>query len=257
MRGMEKISIITVCRNSEATIRETLESVASQSYKNLEHIVVDGGSVDGTLDIIREWKKHSIRLVSEPDEGIYDAMNKGIAMATGDIIGIINSDDIYYDSGVLDKVVSVMQDNAVEACYADLIYVDKNKSDRIIRYWKSCAFEKGLFAEGWMPPHPTFFVRHSVYEKCGLFDLEYVLAADFELMARFLEKFEIKSVYIPEIFIKMKHGGVSNRSMLNIVKQNIQIYQACRKNKLPVSLSKFVLNKLLSRARQYCSKPEI
>lgn len=257
MRDMEKISIITVCRNSEATIRETLESVASQSYKNFEHIVVDGGSVDGTLAVLRAWKKYSVRLVSEPDEGIYDAMNKGIVMATGDIIGIINSDDIYYGDGVLEKVVSVMQDNAVDACYADLIYVDKNKSDRIIRYWKSCAFEKGLFTNGWMPPHPTFFTRRSVYEKYGLFDLKYSLAADFELMARLMEKFKIKSVYIPGVFIKMRYGGVSNRSMLNIVKQNIQIYQACRKNNLPVSLSKFLLNKLLSRTRQYCSKPGI
>ncbi|MDI6741566.1 MAG: glycosyltransferase family 2 protein [Smithella sp.] len=254
---MEKISIITVCRNSETTIRETLESVASQSYKNIEHIVVDGGSVDGTLTVLREWKKYSVRLVSEPDEGIYDAMNKGIGMATGDIIGIINSDDIYSDAGVLEKVISVMQDNAVDACYADLIYVDKNKSDRIIRYWKSCAFEKGLFADGWMPPHPTFFTRRSVYDKYGLFDLKYSLAADFELMARLMEKYKIKSVYIPEIFIKMRYGGVSNRSMLNIVKQNIQIYQACRENNLPVSLSKFLLNKLLSRTRQYYSKPEI
>ena len=143
-----KITVVTVCYNSVATIRDTLESVASQSYKNIEHIIVDGGSTDGTLAVIREWKRHPVRLVSERDNGIYDAMNKGITLATGDIIGILNSDDAYYDSHVLENVSAVMSDASIDACYADLIYVDKNNPEKIIRYWQSGVFKKGLFKKG-------------------------------------------------------------------------------------------------------------
>ena len=139
---MTKITIITVCRNSAATIRDTLESVASQSYKNLEHIIIDGGSTDATLAVINEWKKYPVRLISETDKGMYDAMNKGIRIATGDIIGILNSDDLYYDAHVLEKVSAAMDDASIDACYADLIYVDKNNLNKIIRYWKSSDFKK-------------------------------------------------------------------------------------------------------------------
>jgi glycosyltransferase involved in cell wall biosynthesis len=202
-----KITILTVYYNSVATIKGTLESIALQSNKSFEHVIVDGGSTDGTVAVIREWKKHPIRLISEPDKGIYDAINKGIRLATGDIIGILNSSDLYYDSHVLENVSSIMSNQSIDACYADLIYVDQNNLNKIIRYWKSCVFKKGLFQKGWMSPHPTFFVRRYVYKKYGLFDLNYFLATDFELMARFLERFQIKSVYIPKIFIKMRFGG--------------------------------------------------
>lgn len=252
---MFKISIITVCLNSVATIRDTLESVESQSYKNMEHIIIDGGSTDGTLALISKWSKHPVRLISEPDKGIYDAMNKGIRIATGDIVGILNSDDSYYDSHVLENVSAAMNDASIDACYADLIYVDKNNLNKVARYWKSSDFKKGLFSRGWMPPHPTFFIRRSIYEKYGLFDLSYTLAADVELLARFLEKFQIKSVYIPKIFIKMRSGGVSNKSVFNIIKQNLFIYKACRKNDVRVSLFLFVIFKIISRIKQYCSRP--
>lgn len=251
------ITIVTVCHNSAATIKETLESIASQSYKNIEHIVVDGGSTDGTLTIVREWRKHPVRLISEPDRGMYEAMNKGIGMATGDVIGILNSDDVYYDSNVLEDVSMVMSDDSLDACYADLIYVDKNNSEKIVRYWKSCSFKNGLFCRGWMPPHPTFFVRRLIYEKYGNFDLDYSFAADVELLARLLERFQIKSLYIPKIFVKMRFGGTSNKSIFNIIKQNIYIYRACKKNNIPISLSVFFLTKMTSRIRQYCSRPEV
>jgi hypothetical protein len=182
-------------------------------------------------------------------------MNKGIMVATGDVIGILNSDDVYYDSDVLENVSRVMEDASVEACYADLIYVYKNNPEKIIRYWKSCSFEKGLFSRGWMPPHPTFFTRRLIYEKYGKFDLNYSFAADVELLARFLERFQIKSVYVPKIFVKMRFGGTSNKSLLNIIKQNIYIYRACKKNNIPLSLSTFFLTKIGSRIRQYCSRP--
>jgi glycosyltransferase involved in cell wall biosynthesis len=252
-----KITVITVCRNSVATIKDTLESVASQSYKNIEHIVVDGGSIDATVAVIREWKKHPVHLISEPDKGIYDAMNKGIRLATGDVIGILNSDDIYYDSHILENVSVVMHDASVDACYADLIYVDKNNPEKIIRYWKSCSFKKGLFSRGWMPPHPTFFTRRLIYEKYGNFDLTYSFAADVELLARLLERFEVKSVYVPKIFVKMRFGGTSNKSVFNIIKQNIYIYRACRKNNIPISPVIFFFTKITSRIRQYCSKPAL
>jgi glycosyltransferase involved in cell wall biosynthesis len=254
---MIKITIVTVCYNSVATIRDTLESVASQSDKNLEHIIVDGGSTDGTMAVIRDWKKHPISLISEPDKGIYDAMNKGIRLATGDIIGILNSSDLYYDSHVLENVSQVMSNLSIDACYADLIYVDQSNLKKIIRYWKSCVFKKGLFPKGWMPPHPTFFVRRSIYEKYGLFDLNYSLAADFELMARLLERFQIRSVYVPKIFIKMRFGGASNNSAVDIIKQNIEIYQACKKNNIPVSLGAFIIIKIASRIKQFCTRPAI
>lgn len=254
---MIKITIVTVCCNSAATIRDTLESVAAQSHKNVEHIVIDGGSTDGTLDVIHEWKKHPVRLVSEPDRGIYDAMNKGIRLATGDIIGILNSDDMYYDSDVLESVSAVMADASIDACYSDLIYVDKNNLQKIIRYWKSCVFKKGLFSKGWMPPHPTFFVRRLIYEKYGLFDLNYTLAADVELLARFLERFRIRAVYIPKIFIKMRFGGVSNNSVVNIIKQNIAIYKACKNNNIPLYPVSFFVVKIASRIKQFCARPTI
>jgi glycosyltransferase involved in cell wall biosynthesis len=254
---MLRISIITVCRNSAATIRDTLESIALQSHKNLEHIIIDGGSTDGTLAVIKEWKKYPVRLISEQDNGIYDAMNKGIRIATGDIIGILNSDDVYYDSHVLENVSAVMNDPSIDACYADLIYVDKNNLNKIIRYWKSSDFKKGLFSKGWMPPHPTFFIRRSIYKKYGLFDLNYPLAADVELLARFLEKFQIKTVYIPNIFIKMRFGGVSNNSIVNIIKQNIFIYKACKKNDVQISPFPFFIFKIASRLKQFCARPAI
>ncbi|HUN53804.1 MAG TPA: glycosyltransferase family 2 protein [Smithella sp.] len=254
---MIKITIVTVCRNSATTIKDALESVAAQSHKNVEHIVIDGGSTDGTLAAIHEWKKHPIRVVSEPDRGIYDAMNKGIGLATGDIIGILNSDDMYYDSHVLKSVAMVMADASVDACYADLIYVDKNNLKKIIRYWKSCVFKKGLFSRGWMPPHPTFFVRRTIYEKYGLFDLNYTLAADVELLARFLERFRIQAVYIPKIFVKMRLGGVSNKSVHNIIKQNIAIYKACKKNSISLSPFFFFVSKIASRIKQFCIRPTI
>jgi len=229
-----KITIVTVCLNSESTIEWALESIAAQSYKNLEHIVVDGGSKDATVTLIHGWKKHPVRLISERDKGIFDAMNKGIALATGDVVGILNSDDAYYDRDILKKVAKTMNAPSVDACYADLIYVEKNNLHKIFRYWKASPFEKGLFRKGWVPPHAAFFVH---------------------LLARFLERFQIKATYIPQIFVKMCSGGVSNKSLFNIIRQNFEIYQAIKKNNLRFYFFPFVFTKLISRLRQYFSKP--
>jgi glycosyltransferase involved in cell wall biosynthesis len=250
---MTKISIITVCFNSEKTINDTIDSVAEQLYPHKEHVIIDGGSTDSTVDIIRTH--NGIRWISEPDRGIYDAMNKGISRATGDIIGILNADDLYIDNTVLTQVASIFADNEVQACFADLVYVEQHDLSKIVRFWKSNPYQEGLFRKGWMPAHPTFFVRRQVYEKYGNFDLAFPRQSDFELTMRFLDVHKIKSVYIPEIWVNMRMGGVSNNSISGVVKGNIEAYHACRKNGLNVNMPGFILRKVLSRIPQFLVKP--
>jgi glycosyltransferase involved in cell wall biosynthesis len=249
-----KISIITVCYNSEAFIASAIDSVLSQSYSNIEYIVIDGNSNDSTLSIIQSYGDCIAKVVSEPDEGIYDAMNKGINLATGDVIGILNSDDFYIDNFVLAQVSEVFANSEIDACYADLIYVHQQDTNKVLRYWKSRTFVPGLFKRGWMPAHPTFFVRREIYEELGNFDLSYKFQADFELTMRFMEVYRIKTEYIPKIFIKMRVGGKSNNSIINIVKGNIEAYKACKKNYLFV-LSIFSIVKMATRIPQFFSRP--
>lgn len=249
------ITIITVAFNNAATIEDTVLSVATQSHLNTEHIIVDGGSTDGTLSIIERHKDKLAIVVSEPDNGIYDAMNKGLQLASGEIIGLLNADDVYVDGTVLSQVIAVFADPAVDACFADLVYVDQNDPGRIIRYWKSCDYRDGLFERGWMPAHPTFFVRRKVYEQHGGFDLSFPRQADFELTMRFLAVHKTKSVYVPNIWVRMRMGGVSNSSVRGVIKGNIEAWHACRKNGLKVGPF-FMLTKILSRAPQFFSRPE-
>jgi glycosyltransferase len=239
-------SIITATYNAASSLAHSLESVAGQRLGTgafgagpLEHLIIDGGSTDGTLEILARLAPHPSRLtrtLSEPDRGIYDAMNKGLRLATGDIIGILNADDFYADDRVLERVAKVFEDPTVEACYGDLVYVRGTQEEgrgtrenqslitnnklRILRYWKSGAFSSDKFKWGWMPPHPTFFVRRSVYERFGLFNLDLGSAADYELMLRFLVKHRIKTAYIPEVLVCMRAGGVSNASLGNRLKAN-------------------------------------
>src|SRR5688572_15897310 len=175
-----KISIITVCFNSAKTLPDAISSVGSQQYKNKEYLVIDGGSSDETVSILKK-NKTITRWVSESDRGIYDAMNKGLALTTGDVVGFLNADDVYSGDDILQQVARALEDPAIDACYADLVYVDTTNTQKVIRYWRSGDFKPGMFKRGWMPAHPTFFVRKSVYEKYGVFDLDYKLAADFEL----------------------------------------------------------------------------
>lgn len=252
---MLKISIITVSYNSAKTIRDTIDSVAIQDYHSVEHIVVDGGSNDGTTEIIT----HSPSIatyVSESDQGIYDAMNKGIAMASGEIIGILNADDFYTSDNVLSQVAKVFEDPCVDACYADLVYVRQDNPDEIVRYWKSRSYKPGLFRHGWMPAHPTFFCRKSVYERFGKFDLNYKIAADVELLFRFLEKYQIKSVYLPKTLIKMRLGGTTNQSWRNIKTQNAEVLLALDKHYRRVSRVGFFLGKLFNRSSQFFCRPK-
>ena len=209
-----KISIITATYNSAATVTTTMESVAQQEHPDIEHIIVDGGSDDDTLTLVRAFP-HVAKVVSEKDEGIYDAMNKGIGLATGEVIGILNSDDLYTNEFILSKVAAAFEDPAIDAVYGDLQYVDALNINKVTRTWKAGAFRPSLFYYGWMPPHPTFFVRRRVYARNGLFNISLRSSADYELMLRILLKNKGRPKYIPEILVKMRVGGQSNASLKN------------------------------------------
>ncbi len=223
------ISIITATYNGAATIADCLASVNAQSVP-LAHIIIDGASSDTTLDIVRTISPNAL-IVSEPDHGIYDAMNKGLKLATGEVIGILNSDDFYPAPDTLAKVAAVFANPEIEACYGDLLYVTEKAGAKegggravntfeTVRYWRSGTFTPEKFSWGWMAPHPTFFVRRSVYERFGCFNLELGSAADYEIMIRFLVKHRIRTAYIPEVLVKMRTGGVSNASINNRIQAN-------------------------------------
>jgi glycosyltransferase involved in cell wall biosynthesis len=244
------ISIITVTYNSAKTISDTLDSVFIQTYPSIEHILIDGASSDETLEIILNHRNLDIKLKSEPDNGIYDAMNKGLSISSGDIIGFLNSDDLYADTQVLTCAAKVFCENPnVEACYGDLLYVTQDNL-RVTRLWKSSPFKSGSFARGWCPAHPTFFVRRSALIRLGFFDLNYRLAADTEFMMRYLEWGNILSVYIPRVLVRMRVGGATNKSWRNIVSQNQEIFRALKNNDLKFSPIFFIVCKLLNRLGQ-------
>ncbi|MCF8057640.1 MAG: glycosyltransferase [Desulfocapsa sp.] len=236
-----KISIITTTFNAAGTLRDCLGSVKGQTYADVEHIVVDAASTDGTLAILDENEGHLAKVLSEPDNGIYDGMNKGLRLATGDVVGILNADDFYFGPDVLGKVAGVFEEHRVDSCYGDLVYVEgqrgtgcevrgsrektplpleRGKECRVVRYWKAGEFDYRKFWWGWMPPHPTFFVRRSVYERYGYFNLEMGTAADYELMLRFLVKRRITAAYLPEILIQMRSGGASNVTLAARLRAN-------------------------------------
>ena len=226
-----KISIITATYNSAVTVRDTLACIAGQQYPHIEHIIIDGSSKDNTLDIVKEFP-HVATVISEKDKGIYDAMNKGVQLATGDVIGILNSDDFYTSPAVLSKVAATFEDKAVEAVYGDLQYVRQDNVGIVTRTWKAGTFQKKHLYYGWMPPHPTFFVRKQVYEKAGLFNIALRSAADYELMLRVLLKHNANVQYIPEVLVKMRTGGLSNASLRNRFKANKEDAMAWKLNGL-------------------------
>lgn len=251
-----RVSIITVCFNNAVTIRDTIESVASQTYQDIEYIVIDGASQDETVAVVREYSDTVTHLVSERDEGIYDAMNKGIRLATGGVVGMINADDFYASSSVIERVVEAFSQDQVGACFGDLCYVDPENTHRIVRYWKAGQYRKGAFSRGWCPPHPTFFVRRQVYGEFGAFDKRYAIAADFEFMMRVMERGAVKTAYIPEVLVNMRLGGTTNRSIANIVRQNREILMALREHGVPANPLNFIANKVVSRGRQFLIRPK-
>jgi glycosyltransferase involved in cell wall biosynthesis len=252
-----KVSLITVCFNSASTVRDTVESVVAQSHSEIEYIVVDGASTDSTLEVLGDYRASISKLVSERDNGIYDAMNKGIGLATGEVIGMINSDDFYASRDTIAKVARVLEDESLDGCYGDLCYVGQENTSRIKRYWRAGCYRRGAFAHAWCPPHPTFFVRRRVYQRLGRFDLQYKIAADTELMMRFLEVGGISIAYIPEVLVNMRLGGTTNRSLRNIVDQNREIVVALNQHGLKVSPVSFLARKVLSRGRQFLMRPPV
>ena len=227
-----KISIITVTYNSVSTIEQTIQSVLNQTYKNIEFIIVDGVSTDGTLDILNRYKSQIHKIVSEKDNGIYDALNKGIDLATGDVIGILHSDDFYINSNVIENIANTFNKKQCDALYANLYYVDKDDTNKIKRKWHSGNYNEGAFLNGWMPPHPTFFVKKEIYTKYGKFNLQFTSAADYELMLRFIHKHKIKLAYLNEFIVKMRMGGKSNVTVKNRVTANMEDRKAWEVNGL-------------------------
>lgn len=247
---MMKVSIITVCFNSAETIEDSILSVLSQDYKNIEYIVVDGSSSDGTLDILTKYRSQIHKYISEPDDGIYDAMNKGLKIATGEIVGFLNSGDFYTNQNVITEIAEAIKDNSVDCCYGDLEYVACHDVGKVVRMWRSRPYTPGLFREGFHPPHLTFFAKKQLFEKYGYFNLDFDIAADYELMLRFMERHDAKSCYIPHVLVKMRNGGTSNRSLKQIIKANFQCYKAWRINGFEVSIVT-ILKKPFSKIFQY------
>ena len=226
-----KVTLITATYNSAATIRDTLDCIAAQDYPDIEHLIIDGVSKDATLAIVAEYP-HVARVICEPDKGLYDAMNKGVQAASGEVIGILNSDDFYPHPQVISRVVALMEKTGADALYADLDYVDAENTDAIVRSWKSQPYHQRLFQQGWMPPHPTFFVRKGVYEQYGGFNTQLRFAADYELMLRFLLRHGVSVCYLPEVVTKMRMGGLSNAAWKNRLKANREDREAWRLNGL-------------------------
>lgn len=220
-----KVSIITATYNSERTIKDTLSSVKQQTYKNVEHIIIDGASSDKTINLL-DLYGHQGPKVSECDKGIYDAMNKGVAMAHGDIIGILNSDDFYADNKVIEKVVEAFENSDCDAVYGDLVFIDGKQSNKVVRKWIAGSYDKNQFYNGWMPPHPTVFIRKKVYEKYGLFNLKFKSSSDYELLLRLMFINNINVSYIPQVLVHMRTGGQSNKSLSNRLAAHKEDYMA-------------------------------
>lgn len=245
-----KVSIITATYNSAETLPDTLASLQAQTYQNIEYIVIDGASRDGTLELVRACPRLTT-LISEPDKGIYDALNKGIAQASGDIIGFLHSDDLFADSNSVEKLVSAFCAGEHNAIYADLDYVDKYDTSKIIRHWASGIFKSLKLHFGWMPPHPTFYMTKEMYERLGVFNLDYPIAADYDSILRYFNSDDVRVAYLPQVLIKMRIGGASNNSLLNLKKKMLEEVKVMRCNGIYAPLA--LPMKRLTKIQQYFS----
>jgi len=236
-----KVSIITVSFNSAKTIADTIDSVLSQDFPEIEYIIVDGGSTDGTVDIIRQNENRISQWISEKDQGMYDAMNKGIAMATGDVIGILNSDDVYMNTHVISDLMRLMQSQNTEVVFADLILVDSSNQNKVIRYYDSGRFHPSKFKFGWMPAHPTVFVKRELYQRVGKFSTTYQIAADYEMLIRMLAIEKASYAYFPKPVVRMRAGGASTSGISRNWILNQEIIRACKENGIYTNLFMLLL----------------
>lgn len=225
-----KLSVITAVYNREDTVAQAISSVAAQSYSDVEHVIIDGASTDGTLDAVQSLARPGMRVISEPDRGIYDALNKGIRNATGDVVGLMHSDDFFAHDRVLEKVAMAFASTGAEAVYGDLDYVAAEDTSKVIRHWRSGEFTPQVLARGWMPPHPTLFVRREAMMRLGLYNTDYRISADYEAILRWFGKGGLSLTYIPEVLVKMRVGGESNRSLGRIIQKSHEDYRALRTN---------------------------
>ena len=234
-----KVSIITVTFNSSQTLADTMRSVAEQDYPNIEYIVVDGQSTDTTLDLIHSSPRVN-QCISEPDHGIYDAMNKGLKLATGDVIGFLHSDDVYANKNVLTSVVAQFEALKLDALYGDIVYFQNNDPSNLVRRYRSHRFAPNMIGWGWMPAHPSLFLKRGVYEEFGLFKTDYTIAGDYEYVARIFHSNLLKYHYLPEVLVKMRMGGVSTGGIKNSIILNKEVLRACRENRISTNWFKIL-----------------
>lgn len=251
-----KVSIITVCFNSESTIRDTLESVRSQSYSNFEHIIIDGASNDSTLKVVNEFSEDYLNVLSEPDSGLYDAMNKGVRLAKGDIVGILNSDDFFESGDVLETIANYFQRHPeVDVVSGDVVFVDPDDINQITRYYRANSFKPWKLRFGWMPPHPATFVRRSVYENWGGYRTDMKISADYEKFVRWLLVAKLNWQYLPLVLVRMRSGGVSTSGVRSSIRLNREIVRACRDNGIYTNLL-FVLSKIPFKLLELIRRPK-
>lgn len=240
-----KVSIITVTFNSEKYLADCIRSVRAQYYQNIEHIIIDGKSTDGTIGIIKQYENSISHWVSETDRGMYDAINKGIALATGDVVGILNSDDVLDNDQVILNIVHAMEMNQTDAVYGDLEYVSQQDNRQVLRTWKGLPYNRNRFHIGWMPAHPTFYIRRKLIDQYGGYESHYFSAADYEFMARYLFRHRVSAVYIPKMIVRMRVGGASNINLKQRLRANRRDYLAMQKNKIPFAFLVSLLKPLL------------
>ena len=240
-----KVSIITVTKNSDRHLADCISSVRRQNYKNIEHIVIDGLSTDKTLEIIRQNENFIDCWISEADRGMYDAINKGISLATGDIVGILNSDDMLASADAIRSIVDCFETTGTESVYGDLVYVDAESTQKVIRYWKGNSYKRYRFRYGWMPAHPTFYMKRELIEKYGLYENHYYTAADYEFMARYLFLHKVSAQYIDSMLVKMRCGGISNVTLKSRLRANRRDFLAMKRNKIPFSFIVSILKPLI------------
>ena len=249
------ISVITATWNCADTIRDCLGSVAAQTYPHIQHVIVDGASTDGTMDLLRVNQHRLATLISEPDKGIYDALNKGIELASGDVVGFLHADDIYADVDVLAQVAAAFEDPAVQAVYGDLQYVQKGDTRKVVRYWQSAPFSPRMLAKGWMPPHPTLYVRREWYQRIGGFDTRYRIAADYFSILQLFSRPDFTTAYLPRVLVKMRVGGESNRSLKNIIRKSKEDMDALRRSGVGGYIT--LLRKNLCKLKQFIQQRHV